>query len=151
MRAAFGIVSLLILVACGTTTAGSYSPNDALPQNATQVAWGTFQSMNGKSVSGLAKVYLSNGGGYVIRLEGISVTAEASLQIVVVYNSTLKASTPLVSYSGTRNYSFDFPVGTTFNSVSIYSSTTLRDYGQAPLATSAATEATFRFGIQSAL
>jgi hypothetical protein len=125
-------------VSCGPIHAGgatAATPNDSVPSG-TVVAQGSFSAtLNGKSLSGVVIIY-SSSGNYILRLQGISVSNDNNLSIIVYDNGNVAYSTSLRAFSGNQNYN----MGTSnsnpnFTSVTVHNSSTNLDYGTAVLTT----------------
>jgi hypothetical protein len=82
---------------------------------------GPFNGVNGKTVSGTAKIYLLEGN-YTLRVESLSAPAEAGMQIFVTSNGTQGTGTDLKSNTGNQNYPLTITGNPTWNSVTIKSS-----------------------------
>lgn len=131
------ILLLLPLIGCGLVDTATQI-NEPVP-NGTLQAQGSFTSLNGKAVSGVASVYQTSAGNFVLRLEGVSAPTTVSLNVVLA--GTFAGRTQnylqqlLRSGSGTMNYSFSSgtSVAPTWNSVALNSPAENIDYGKVTL------------------
>ena len=124
----------LSLVSCGQVKLGNTTPNDQAPSG-TVIGQGDFISLNGKTVTGTAAVYNSEGSStsYTLRLNGISAPSETGLVIVITVNGEQLSPFALRSSSGSQNYSVYYEGTPTFKQVTIRSPSANMDYGQALL------------------
>jgi hypothetical protein len=110
---------------------GTGIPNDNRP-NGILIASGVLSGSNGQTASGQAEIY-NNSGTYIARLNGITVTSETGLQIIVATSLSQTAyRTTLRSSQGSQNYTMGSIVGT-FAQVRIFSTRNNRDYAVATL------------------
>ena len=119
---------------CGNISTGTTPiPNDSSPDG-TLLVQGSFVGQNGKTVTGVAMVYLGNETGEnIIRLSGISTPNETGLKVIASANGDTVYQGTLRNTSGTQNYSTSVSIRKKWNSVSIESSTQNLNYGTAIL------------------
>jgi hypothetical protein len=119
------------VVGCGQLKLGVLQLNDPAPVG-TIVAQGTFNGLNGKTVSGVAVIYrLTETGTHVIRLEGINTPAESGLLVRARQGGQVVFDTGLRSTRGTQNYSINITESAGWNSVTIHSTAANEDYATA--------------------
>ncbi len=127
------------LLACGQiSVGGSTTTNNARPTGA-PVTQAAILGQNGQTVTGIAYVFFVSNQGYIVRLEGLSVTNESNL-VVKIYSRTgiLLTSLGLKSFTGNQNYSVSSTTGgTQIGSVTIYSNLKSINYAQASFPQSA--------------
>lgn len=87
--------------------------NDAAPTNATILGQGSITPLNGKTASGTAIAYTTGGTTIIIRLQALSVTAEAGMQLVVLFNNSSTLQATLRGFTGNQNYTFTVGSGGT--------------------------------------
>lgn len=123
----------LSLGGCGLKAGSNQSPLDPVPSG-TLSAQGSFTGANGKTVSGVAALYVSaDGGAYIVRVENLAAPSEAGLNILLKADGAVAYSSVLRSTSGNQNYATPLGGVHNFTSIEIFSSIYNLTYGVALL------------------
>ena len=127
---------ILMLTGCGLK-AGGGSLNDLAP-NDPQISQGAFSGQNGQTVTGTAILYSadpSNPLSYIVRLDGLTMTAQSAsnLNLVIDIGGTRVTFAALRGTSGSQNYSYVASSSSTVNSIVITNAATQQDFATATL------------------
>lgn len=138
LTASLALVLSLLSSSCGSLSSGAVSANENAPTGSI-LASGSFTSLNGKTVSGIAKVILDTGNVYWVRLEGLSAPSESGLQVWLTKTSSTTGQSEktnvgtLRSVTGSTNYQTTITSAIAFTAVTIRSPAANLDYGTALL------------------
>jgi hypothetical protein len=103
-------VASTLLAACGISLGGG-TFNDPTPTG-TVIAQGSFNSYNGRTVTGIVSVWEQDDGGsctHVVQLQSLSAPTDAGLEVVPLVNGATNVSPTFYSLrgsSGNQNYTF---------------------------------------------
>ena len=116
----FNLLISFIIVGCGlvNTDGGTNESDDPTPDGVI-LAQGSFQGLNGNSVSGVAAIYLTDQGSFIARVESLDVNKSKPLTISVIAGGETVYSGTLKSTQGNQNYVMSIQGSPTWNSIVI--------------------------------
>ena len=120
-----------VLTSCGAIgLGGGNALNDARPTGIVVKQAQFFAASGQTGITGTALIFLNTASSYILRLEGLNVPEESSMQVKIFLSPSGLVTLSLRGTSGNQNYNFTSPASG-FLSVSIFSTITQTNYATA--------------------